>query len=486
MMNEAQRLREQRKRLFSRENHGREGGRHPISVGASFNSRFDASADDDDAVPLMASLDGGDAHSGSLLYRTERVAATAAAAAQAAAKEADFPVPSKAPAPTTDGDGITTDFDAPQVRVSSSLATPSPIKVPGTSPSPLREAVTSRLGGAEIKEAARDVKDEGNKNAEDEVVVRDGGSMFESVEEDANALAAALPPLESADKVAKTSRRVAERRKRNEKTSGTAPGGRVLAESVVTPPSPRSPAVAWRVGARELPGPLRQPVFASSKAAPEATTNVEQPLKNAESKDDESHRHRQHQSVAAKKAAEARANAMAELASVQLPNDTSRSSHDVSTTSVVDDKSPDGESRAPAAPKFLRGGDLYDYVGPQRITTASASIQSSAFDPESSGDDDDESDDETWLRRGSADSSEFERTTGLNTTAGTSNSDKADLSLTRSATAAIAREMHHGKTRDVSEFYVRHSHPEGRAALAAALAREDAEISDVESVESLE
>ena len=220
MMNEAQRLREQRKRLFGRENHGREGGRHPISVGASFNSRFDASADDDDAVPLMASLEGDELHTGSLLYRTERVAATAAAAAQAAAKEADFPVPSKAPAPTTDGDGITTDFDAPQVRVSSSLATPSPIKVPGTSPSPLREAVTSRLGGAEIKEAARDVKDEGNKNAEDEVVVRDGGSMFESVEEDANALAAALPPLESADKVAKTSRRVAERRKRNEKTSG--------------------------------------------------------------------------------------------------------------------------------------------------------------------------------------------------------------------------------------------------------------------------
>ena len=487
MMNEAQRLREQRKRLFGRENHGREGGRHPISVGASFNSRFDASADDDDAVPLMASLEGDELHTGSLLYRTERVAATAAAAAQAAAKEADFPVPSKAPAPTTDGDGITTDFDAPQVRVSSSLATPSPIKVPGTSPSPLREAVTSRLGGAEIKEAARDVKDEGNKNAEDEVVVRDGGSMFESVEEDANALAAALPPLESADKVAKTSRRVAERRKRNEKTSGAPSGAekRVLAESVATPPSPRSPAVAWRVGARELPGPLRQPVFASSKAAPEALTNVEQPLKNAESKDDESRHKGTHQSVAAKKAAEARANAMAELASVQLPNDTSRSSHDVSMTSVVDDKSPDGESRAPAAPKFLRGGDLYDYVGPQRIMNASASIQSSAFDPESSGDDD-HSDDETWLRRGSADSSEFERTTGLNTTAGTTNSDKADLSLTRSATAAIAREMHHGKTSDVSQFYVRHSHPEGRAALAAALAREDAEISDVESVESLE
>ena len=485
MMNEAQRLREQRKRLFSREGGGREGGRHPISVGASFNSRFDASADDDDAVPLMASLDGDELHSGSLLYRTERVAATAAAAAQAAAKEADFPVPSKSPAPTTDGDGITTDFDAPQVRVSSSLATPSPIKVAGTSPSPLREAVTSRLGGAEIKEAARDVKEvSSNKNGtEDEVVVRDGGSMFESVEEDANALAAALPPLESADKVAKTSRRVAERRKRNEKTSGAEK--RVLAESVVTPPSPRSPAVAWRVGARELPGPLRQPVFVSSKAAPEATTNVEQPVKNADSKDDESHRHRQHQSVAAKKAAEARANAMAELASVQLPNDTSSSSHDVSLVSVVDDKSPGGESRAPAAPKFLRGGDLYDYVGPQRIMNASASIQSSAFDPDESGDDDD-SDDETWLRRGSADSSEFERTTGLNTTAGTTHSDKADLSLTRSATAAIAREMHHGKTSDVSQFYVRHSHPEGRAALAAALAREDAEISDVESVESLE
>ena len=176
---------------------------------------------------------------------------------------------------------------------------------------------------------------------------------------------------------------------------------------------------------------------------------------------------------------------MAELASVQLPNDTSRSSHDVSMASVADDKSPDGESRAPAAPKFLRGGDLYDYVGPQRLMP-SQSMESSAFDPDESGDDDDESDDETWLRRGSADSSEFERTTGLNTTAGTTNSDKADLSLTRSATAAIAREMHHGKTSDVSQFYVRHSHPEGRAALAAALAREDAEISDVESVESLE
>jgi hypothetical protein len=230
-------------------------------------------------------------------------------------------------------------------------------------------------------------------------------------------------------------------------------------------------------------------VFASSKAAPEVLTNVEQPLKNAESKDDESrHGHKgTHQSVAAKKAAEARANAMAELASVQLPNDTSRSSHDVSMASVVDDKSrEDGESRAPAAPKFLRGGDLYDYVGPKRLMP-SQSMESSAFDPDESGDDDDDdSDDETWLRRGSADSSEFERTTGLNITAGTTSSDKADLSLTRSATAAIAREMHHGKTSDVSQFYVRHSHPEGRAALAAALAREDAEISDVESVESLE
>ena len=234
-------------------------------------------------------------------------------------------------------------------------------------------------------------------------------------------------------------------------------------------------------------------MFASSKAAPEALTNVEQPVKNAESKDDESRHKGTHQSVAAKKAAEARANAMAELASVQLPNDTSTSSHDVSTTSVVDDSTTsvvddksreDGESRAPAAPKFLRGGDLYDYVGPKRLMP-SQSMESSAFDPDESGDDDN-SDDETWLRRGSADSSEFERTTGLNTTAGTTNSDKADLSLTRSATAAIAREMHHGKTSDVSQFYVRHSHPEGRAALAAALAREDAEISDVESVESLE
>ena len=68
-----------------------------------------------------------------------------------------------------------------------------------------------------------------------------------------------------------------------------------------------------------------------------------------------------------------------------------------------------------------------------------------------------------------------------------------DLSLTRSATAAIAREMtagaggrHRGDARSHG-FYIRRSHPEGRAALAAALAAEESDLSDVaSSVESLE
>ena len=65
-----------------------------------------------------------------------------------------------------------------------------------------------------------------------------------------------------------------------------------------------------------------------------------------------------------------------------------------------------------------------------------------------------------------------------------------DLSLTRSATAAIAREMTAGAGRrgeGRSGFYIRRSHPEGRAALAAALAGEESDLSDVaSSVESLE
>ena len=177
---------------------------------------------------------------------------------------------------------------------------------------------------------------------------------------------------------------------------------------------------------------------------------------------------------------------MAELApAIVAPNDDSAAS---ASTSALDASTLDAsvsasaEARAPAAPKFLRGGDLYDYVPPERVVDRSA------------GDDDDDADDsegDDWLRRGSADSSDFDRTalTDGRSMSGRSESNP-DLSLTRSATAAIAREMTAGAGRrgeGRSGFYIRRSHPEGRAALAAALAGEESDLSDVaSSVESLE
>ena len=99
-----------------------------------------------------------------------------------------------------------------------------------------------------------------------------------------------------------------------------------------------------------------------------------------------------------------------------------------------------GEARAPAAPKFLRGGDLYEYVPPERIVDGSSDDDAEETMADDSGDDD-------WLRRGlTADSSDFDRTALTDgrstlTGGGRSESTHPDLSLTRSATAAIAREM---------------------------------------------
>ena len=144
-----------------------------------------------------------------------------------------------------------------------------------------------------------------------------------------------------------------------------------------------------------------------------------------------------------------------------------------------------GEARTPAAPKFLRGGDLYEYVPPERIVDG--------FDDDAEETMADDSGDDDWLRRGlTADSSDFDRTALTDgrstlTGGGRSESTHPDLSLTRSATAAIAREMTRGGDGHVSGFYIRRSHPEGRAALAAALAGEESDLSDVaSSVESLE
>ena len=205
--------------------------------------------------------------------------------------------------------------------------------------------------------------------------------------------------------------------------------------------------------------------------------------------------------VFAVKAAEARAAAMAELApanaaatddsaSLLAGSELGVSASDASASASTQPASMSasgGEARTPAAPKFLRGGDLYDYVPPERIVDPA---DDDLDDPDGSENDDD------WLRRGlTADSSDFDRTalTDGRSIGGRSESTNPDLSLTRSATAAIAREMtagaggrHRGDARSHG-FYIRRSHPEGRAALAAALAAEESDLSDVaSSVESLE
>jgi len=250
--------------------------------------------------------------------------------------------------------------------------------------------------------------------------------------------------------------------------------------------------VTWRVGARALPAPLRQPVFESSARHPgeeagggasaEAATD-EKKYKGAGSAGFYLGTSKSARSaVFAIKAAEARAAAVAELApALVAPSDDSATSASTSAlnASTSASVSASAAARTPAAPKFLRGGDLYDYVPPERVVDRS------------DDDDADDSDGDDWLRRGSADSSDFDRTalTDGRSMSGRSESNP-DLSLTRSATAAIAREMTAGAGRrgeGRSGFYIRRSHPEGRAALAAALAGEESDLSDVaSSVESLE
>ncbi|ACO68699.1 predicted protein [Micromonas commoda] len=322
---------------------------------------------------------------------------------------------------------------------------------------------------------------------------RSDPSAFEtSIAKDAAALADALPP-ETADKVAKTSRRVAERRRRNTNAQGDKHGATATnGQSPPTPPSPRSPAVTWRVGARALPAPLRQPVFESGANPGEAGLGgasdlpAREVLGSAGFEPGTNVKSRAG-AVFAVKAAEARAAAMAELAPAELGVSAMDASTSASTSASIQSAS-GAEARTPAAPKFLRGGDLYDYVPPERIVDPA---DDDLDDPDGSDDDDD------WLRRGlTADSSDFDRTAltdGARPIGGRSESTNPDLSLTRSATAAIAREMtagaggrHRGDARSHG-FYIRRSHPEGRAALAAALAAEESDLSDVaSSVESLE
>ena len=491
MISEARRLRERRKRLHAAGGNGADidadiGADIDVTAWGGANARTDGvGASFDDAVPLMASLGDGELRA----YAGRSPAVDSNRDAELPDADADAPVPSTSPekAKETDDDDLAPRRDSRRDDdgvVSESRKS--------DAPSPIATAPAATTPGGDRPVAGGDSPGGGAEGAEG--ADRSDPSAFEtSIAKDAAALANALPP-ETADKVAKTSRRVAERRRRNttgETGTGAGTNGR---RSPPTPPTPRSPAVTWRVGARALPAPLRQPVFESSAHLPseeagggasaEAATDETRAAGSAGFDLGTSKSARS--AVFAIKAAEARAAAMAELApAIVAPNDDSAAS---ASTSALDASALDAsvsasaEARAPAAPKFLRGGDLYDYVPPERVVDRSA------------GDDDDDADDsegDDWLRRGSADSSDFDRTalTDGRSMSGRSESNP-DLSLTRSATAAIAREMTAGAGRrgeGRSGFYIRRSHPEGRAALAAALAGEESDLSDVaSSVESLE
>ena len=521
MMAEARRLRERRKRLYAAGNEGADiDGADidgDIDVTAWGRTRTDGmpglSASFDDAVPLMASLGDGELHAmshrqvaGNPRMNDGRVD-SGELPAELPDADADAPVPSPSPEKAKEsldnlghlGDSRMEDDE----KVSESRKSDAPSPIAGMTPggdSPGGDS--SRDAGAEGAEGGADDKSSpvairtnpGDRNRQ----------MFEtSIAEDAAALADALPP-ETADKVDKTSRRVAERRRRNEGRGGGGTNANAnTGLSPPTPPTPRSPAVTWRVGARALPAPLRQPVFESGgHLRGEAVTSGASALIEAPPTErggaagaDEAVAGRVAvgpRGAFAIKAAEARAAAMAELAPLEIstPDDSSlatRGADGVSTSASTSASmsASGGEARAPAAPKFLRGGDLYEYVPPERIVDG--------FDDDAEETMADDSGDDDWLRRGlTADSSDFDRTALTDgrstlTGGGRSESTHPDLSLTRSATAAIAREMTRGGDGHVSGFYIRRSHPEGRAALAAALAGEESDLSDVaSSVESLE
>ena len=271
MMAEARRLRERRAELYA-------AGKAPEFVPArAFEGASRAGfQDDDDATPLMASYGEMRVSRGRLVVEgappeeaTFRDAAPRRGGALDDARDesqpTDEPVASPSPEKTRGGgddDGgddapgsPTGDALSPPIRVSASLATPSPIKAP-RSPAverALREPVqyeASRLGaGARGDEDEDEDEDEGERD-------RDGDSadgtvprrVFESAE-DADALAAQLAAQLPGTPAGMSNRR------RVRVADGDGP------PSPETPPSPASPAVTWRAGRRELPAALRQTLF---------------------------------------------------------------------------------------------------------------------------------------------------------------------------------------------------------------------------------
>ena len=492
MMAEARRLRERRAELYA-------AGKAPEFVSArAFEGASRAGfEDDDDATPLMASYGEMRVSRGDVVVEgappeeaTFRDAAPRRGGsrrfddARDESEPTDEPVASPSPEKPRGDDG---DAPSPPMRVSASLATPSPIKAP-RSPAVERalrepvqyEASRLRADGDDGDDGGDDGDDGGDDGDDGDDDAADGddddgetygadGTVPRRASEDADALAARLAA----------------------QLPGTPPGAsrrrqvRVADDdgppSPETPPSPASPAVTWRAGRRELPAALRQTLFpvegvAASENPPVITrtegivaavaNDAETMANDAETKtnvgvepeEDAARRARGHRIAShrrtrvipetAIRAAEAR-----EAALRARENDAEGTGADsncgadaASGSSLVSSHPPRGA--ASGRHQLLRGDDLL-YVPPANLATLA---------------DDDEDDDEDDGHDVSSRTSLLDRTDATDAT----------MDLTTDATAAIA-------AANAARYYAEKSHPAHReAAVAAAAAAAEMDASEEE------
>ena len=483
MMAEARRLRERRAELYA-------AGKAPEFVSArAFEGASRAGfEDDDDATPLMASYGEMRVSRGDVVVEgappeeaTFRDAAPRRGSsrrfddARDESEPTDEPVASPSPEKPRGDDG---DAPSPPMRVSASLATPSPIKAP-RSPAverALREPV--QYEASRLRADGDDGGDDGAADGDDDDDDGDDldGTVPRRASEDADALAARLA-AQLPGTPAGTSRR---RQVRVADDDGP--------PSPETPPSPASPAVTWRAGRRELPAALRQTLFpvegvAASENPPVITrtegivaavandaetmaNDAETMANDAETKtnvgvepeEDAARRARGHRVAShrrtrvipetAIRAAEAREAALRarENDAEGTGADSNRGADAASGSSLVSSHPPRGV--ASGRHQLLRGDDLL-YVPPANLATLA---------------DDDEDDDEDDGHDVSSRTSLLDRTDATDAT----------MDLTTDATAAIA-------AANAARYYAEKSHPAHReAAVAAAAAAAEMDASEEE------
>ena len=483
MMAEARRLRERRAELYA-------AGKAPEFVSArAFEGASRAGfEDDDDATPLMASYGEMRVSRGDVVVEgappeeaTFRDAAPRRGGsrrfddARDESEPTDEPVASPSPEKPRGDDG---DAPSPPMRVSASLATPSPIKAP-------RSPAVERALREPVQYEASRLRADGDDG------VDDGAADGDDDDDDGDDLDGTVPRRASEDADALAARLAAQ-------LPGTPPGAsrrrqvRVADDdgppSPETPPSPASPAVTWRAGRRELPAALRQTLFpvegvAASENPPVITrtegivaamandaetmaNDAETMANDAETKtnvgvepeEDAARRARGHRVAShrrtrvipetAIRAAEAREAALRarENDAEGTGADSNRGADAASGSSLVSSHPPRGV--ASGRHQLLRGDDLL-YVPPANLATLA---------------DDDEEDDEDDGHDVSSRTSLLDRTDATDAT----------MDLTTDATAAIA-------AANAARYYAEKSHPAHReAAVAAAAAAAEMDASEEE------